>query len=218
MQLAIIRQESTFQFNARPPRKKLLGIIPWKRPSDAYGYAQALESTWAAYKKDTGRRGADRDDFSDAIDFVGWYTDQSQRIAGISKWDPYNQYLAYHDGQGGWLRKSYRFNGELKGIARSVDYRAKEWGAQLQRCEDGLDDGWCGFIDCHEESDDADRFISADGCQLVASPLSRSKRLLVVLCTPTRKLAVLPDLCSQHAIHAALNSIGGPDPPARVHK
>lgn len=145
VQLAIIRQESTFKFDARPPRGKLLGFIPWKRPSDAYGYAQALESTWARYQKDTGRHGADRDDFGDAIDFVGWYTHRSQAVAGISKWDPYNQYLAYHEGQTGWLKKSYRYNGKLKNIARTVDYRARQWGAQLDRCEDDLDDGWWIF-------------------------------------------------------------------------
>ena len=145
VQLAIIHQESTFKFDARPPRTKLLGFIPWKRPSDAYGYAQALESTWDWYRDDTGRRHADRDEFKDAIDFVGWYTHQSQQIAGISKWDPYNQYLAYHEGQGGWMKKSYRFKGDLKRIAHRVDHRAKEWGAQLQRCEDDLDDGWWIF-------------------------------------------------------------------------
>ena len=145
VQLAIIHQESSFDFNARPPRKKLLGFIPWKRPSDAYGYAQALESTWARYQKETGRRFADRNDFDDAIDFVGWYTNKSQEVAGISKWDPYNQYLAYHEGQTGYLNKSYRFNGKLKTTARRVEHRAKEWGAQLQRCEDDLDDGWWIF-------------------------------------------------------------------------
>ncbi len=145
VQLAIIRQESTFRFNARPPRQKLLGFIPWTRPSDAYGYAQALNSTWDWYRRDTGQRGADRDDFGDAIDFVGWYTHQSQTMAGISKWDPYNQYLAYHEGQTGWLNKSYRYKGDLKKIARSVDHRAREWGAQLDRCEDDLDDGWWFF-------------------------------------------------------------------------
>ena len=145
VQLAIIHQESTFKFDARPPRKKLLGLIPWKRPSDAYGYAQALKSTWKMYQDDTGRHGADRNDFGDAIDFVGWYTNRSQEIAGISKWDPYNQYLAYHEGQGGWLRGSYRSKGKLKKVARRVDYRAREWGAQLRRCEDDLDDGWWIF-------------------------------------------------------------------------
>ena len=145
IQLAIIRQESSFQFDAKPPRTKLLGFIPWTRPSDAYGYAQALQSTWKAYKKDTGRRLADRDDFADAIDFVGWYTDLSARSVGISKWDPYNQYLAYHEGQGGWERRSYRNKTWLKATARRVDHRAREWGAQLRRCEGNLDDGWWIF-------------------------------------------------------------------------
>lgn len=145
VQMAIIRQESTFEFDAKPPRRKLLGFIPWRRPSNAYGYAQALESTWKTYKDETGRRFADRDDFDDAIDFVGWYTDKSQKTVGISKWDPYNQYLAYHEGQRGWARKSYRSKSWLKQTARRVDYRAKEWGAQLRRCADDLDDGWWPF-------------------------------------------------------------------------
>ena len=139
VQMAIIRQESTFQFDARPPRNKLLGFIPWRRPSDAYGYAQALETTWQQYKDETGRRFADRDDFRAAIDFVGWYTDASQKAAGISKWDPYNQYLAYHEGAGGWSRNTHSGKGWLIDAARRVDYTAKEWGAQLNRCEDDLD-------------------------------------------------------------------------------
>ena len=143
--MAIIHQESTFRFDARPEREKLLGFIPWKRPSDAYGYAQALESTWDWYKDDTGRWFADRDDFDDAIDFVGWYTHKSNRIAGISKWDPYNQYLAYHEGAGGWKRGTYRNKSWLTATARRVDYRAREWGAQLNRCEDDLDNGWWIF-------------------------------------------------------------------------
>jgi len=141
VQLAIIRQESSFQFDARPPRGRLLGFIPWVRPSNAYGYAQALDSTWRWYKDDTGNRFADRDSFADAIDFVGWYTDVSSRTVGISKWDPYNQYLAYHEGHGGWKKKSYRRKGWLQETAKVVDYRAREWGEQLRRCEDSLDDG-----------------------------------------------------------------------------
>ena len=145
IQLSIIRQESSFKFNAKPPRSKLLGFIPWTRPSDAYGYAQALNSTWDWYRRDTGRRFANRDNFADAIDFVGWYTDVSHKSAGISKWDPYNQYLAYHEGQGGWKRKTYRHKSWLTRTAKTVDYRAREWGAQLNRCEKDLDDGWWIF-------------------------------------------------------------------------
>lgn len=145
VQMAIIRQESTFRADARPPRAQLLGFIPWKRPSNAFGYAQALDSTWDWYREDTGQRFADRDDFDDAIDFVGWYTHKSNRTTGISKWDPYNQYLAYHEGQGGWRKGSYKQKRWLMDTARRVDYRAREWGAQLKRCEDDLDGGWWIF-------------------------------------------------------------------------
>ncbi len=146
VQMAIIYQESAFEHDARPPRGRLLGIVPWKRPSDAFGYAQALDSTWDRYREETGRRFADRDDFADAIDFVGWYTDLAQRTAGISKWDPYNQYLAYHEGPTGWRRGSYRGKRWLTDTARRVDGRAREWGAQLRRCEADLDrGGWLFF-------------------------------------------------------------------------
>jgi hypothetical protein len=145
VQMSIMRQESSFRFDAKPPRGKLLGFIPWKRPSNAYGYAQALNSTWEWYVKDSGRWFADRDDFDDAIDFVGWYTNKTNESVGISKWDPYNQYLAYHEGAGGWRKGTYKNKAWLKDTARKVDYRAKEWGAQLKRCEDDLDDGWWIF-------------------------------------------------------------------------
>ena len=145
VQMAIIRQESSFEFDARPPRRKLLGFIPWTRPSDAYGYAQVLDSTWRWYLDETGQRFGRRDDFTHAIDFVGWYTDTTQKKLGISKWDPYNQYLAYHEGHGGWKDKSYGSKGWLMQTARKVEHRAKEWGAQLKRCEADLDDGWWIF-------------------------------------------------------------------------
>ena len=82
--MAIIYQESRFQADAKPPRRKFLGFIPGFRPSSAYGYSQAKTTTWDEYKRDAGRFGADRDDFADAIDFVGWYNQQSRKRSGIS--------------------------------------------------------------------------------------------------------------------------------------
>ena len=49
--MATIYTESGFRPYARPPRQKILWVIPWKRPSSAYGYAQALDGTW---KPDAG--------------------------------------------------------------------------------------------------------------------------------------------------------------------
>lgn len=134
VQLAIIRQESSFRHDAKPGKKHLLWVIPWGRKSSAYGYAQAKDETWDWYKKKSGNRGADRDKFKDASDFVGWYTDVSQKTLGISKWDAYNQYLAYHEGHGGFKRKTYLKKKWLMVVARKVAGYARTYAAQLKKC------------------------------------------------------------------------------------
>ncbi len=146
VQLAIIYQESRFVHDAKPPRTRLLWVIPWRRLSSAYGYGQIKDSTWKWYLKSTGRRWADRDDFDDVVDFIGWYGSMSHRLLGISKWDAYSQYLAYHEGQGGYRRKSYLKKPWLQKVARKVDLRAKNYYAQLKRCEADLGKkGWWFF-------------------------------------------------------------------------
>ena len=145
VQLAIIYQESRFVHDAKPPRKKLLWVIPWTRMSSAYGYGQIKDSTWDWYLKSTGNRWADRDEFEDVVDFIGWYGSVSHRKLGISKWDAYNQYLAYHEGYGGFKRKTYKKKAWLMKVARKVDNRAKSYHTQLSKCEDSLDKGWWPF-------------------------------------------------------------------------
>ncbi|MEO1724754.1 MAG: lytic transglycosylase, partial [Pseudomonadota bacterium] len=46
VKMAIIWRESSFRAEARTPRTYALGIIPTGRVSSAYGYAQAIDSTW----------------------------------------------------------------------------------------------------------------------------------------------------------------------------
>lgn len=141
--MAIMHQESRFKAKAKPPRKKIFGFIPGPRPSDAYGYSQALGSTWDGYKRSAGRYGADRDDFGDSIDFIGWYNYQSHKRSGISRSDPYRLYLAYHEGHGGYNRGSYRSKQWLMDVARKVERRAGSYQSQLSLCEESLkDDGW----------------------------------------------------------------------------
>jgi hypothetical protein len=142
IQLAIIYQESRFVHDAKPPRDRLLWVIPWGRISSAYGYAQAKDSTWDWYIKESGNRGADRDDFADAVDFIAWYGNTSHKLVGISKWDAYHQYLAYHEGHGGYKRKTYNAKPWLKQVANKVATRAQDYHTQLSRCEDDLDKGW----------------------------------------------------------------------------
>ena len=134
VQLAIMYQESHFASDAKPPREKLFGIVPWFRPTTAYGFAQVKDATWDWYQLKTGNYSADRDDFDDAADFVGWYINQSKKRAGINKSDAYNQYLAYHEGHGGFKKKSYQRKPWLMEVARKVDDNAKRYKRQLNQC------------------------------------------------------------------------------------
>src|SRR6056297_231087 len=54
VQMAIIHQESKFDGDARTPYRWVLGVIPMGRQSSAFGYSQALDGTWAEYKRETG--------------------------------------------------------------------------------------------------------------------------------------------------------------------
>jgi hypothetical protein len=142
VQIAIIYQESRFVQDAKPPRDTLLWVIPWFRTSSAYGFAQVKDSTWDWYREKSGNRWADRDDFEDAVDFIGWYGSVSHKTLGISKWDTYKQYLAYHEGHGGFKRKTYLKKPWLVKVAKKVKARASRYHTQLSRCEARLDRGW----------------------------------------------------------------------------
>lgn len=144
--MAIMHQESRFVATAKPPRKKIFGVIPGPRPSDAYGYSQAKDDTWTWYQRSSGNYGADRDDFGDAIDFVGWYNDMSNKQNGIAKDDTFRLYLAYHEGHGGYAAKSYQSKGWLVDVARKVDRRANTYNTQLRGCVAELEEEkWWDF-------------------------------------------------------------------------
>ena len=53
LQLAFVKKESDFNWLAKPPRKKLFKVIPFKRPSSSFGYSQAVKGTWEQYKRET---------------------------------------------------------------------------------------------------------------------------------------------------------------------
>lgn len=140
--MAIMYQESSFKHNAVPPRDYLLWIIPWGRISSAYGYSQAKTPTWEDYQRETGNGWASRDDFDDAIDFMGWFISKTHKVNGVSKWNAYEQYLNYHEGWGGYRRQTYAQKGWLIQTSRKVQDRASRYSAQLRTCEEELKRGW----------------------------------------------------------------------------
>jgi len=144
--MSIVHQESGFRARAKPPRRKILWVIPGPRPASAKGYSQATNESWTNYQKATGRWTADRNDFADAIDFVGWYNDQSQRRNGIGKSDAYNLYLAYHEGHGGFSRRSYRNKEWLQNAARTVAQRAATYESQWDGCKKRFTRGFFGRL------------------------------------------------------------------------
>lgn len=138
IQMAIMHQESRFVADAQPPRPWFLGFIPLPRASSAYGYAQAKDETWDGYQSKVGGWGADRDDFADATDFIGWYCNISHTRLGISKLDAKNLYLAYHEGHGGFHHKSFLQKPWLQQVAIKVAKRATLFQRQLGTCEKEL--------------------------------------------------------------------------------
>ena len=131
--MAIIRQESSFDPNAAPDREKVLGFIPWKRPSSARGYSQAVEATWEQYQKETGNRRARRSNFDSSVDFIGWYLSKAPS-ARIRSYEVDKLYIAYHEGYGGYKRKSYKDKAWLQDVAKKVKYNSIRYQRQLKSC------------------------------------------------------------------------------------
>ena len=138
VQMAILHQESHFQANVLPPPQKLVGIITWKRASTAEGYTQALDDTWKQYLKETKQVDASRTDFGVSVDFVGWFSYRAHKDLGISSNNAYDLYLAYHEGEDGYKKRSYLHKRWLMHIARNVQYTANHYRTQLIECESNL--------------------------------------------------------------------------------
>jgi hypothetical protein len=136
-QLAVIRQESSFDAKAKAPYgdRKWFGLLRGDRLSSAYGYAQALDITWETYQKDTGRGGADRHNFRDATDFIGWYFNTAGKRANLGQYDYKGHYLAYHEGASGYLQGTWRRKDWLVQTANKVAAQAARYESQISGCK-----------------------------------------------------------------------------------
>lgn len=144
--LAFMYQESAFKANAKPPRKKLLGFIPWRRLSSAFGYAQVIDGTWEQYLKTTGDYWRVRHDFADATDFVHWYIKLAAKRNGVSTNDAFTLYLNYHEGPAGFARKTHSKKPWLLKAATNVQTRSQRYRAQYEGCKASLKPGFFGRL------------------------------------------------------------------------
>ena len=136
IQLAFIKMESDFDWLARPKRLKLFKVIPYRRPSSSFGYSQAVKGTWEQYKKETNNRLATRTRFKDSVNFIGWYTNKTEKILKISKKDAFKQYIAYHEGWGNY--KNYKNNQKVIQLAKKVKNYSDKYKKQLSNCSKSL--------------------------------------------------------------------------------
>ena len=136
IQLAIIKMESDFDWLAKPPRRKIFKVVPYKRQSSSFGYSQAIKGTWEQYKKETGNKLATRARFKDSVDFIGWYTNKTESILKISKKNAFKQYLAYHEGWGNF--KNYKKNKKVIVLAKKVEKQSNIYKKQLKKCSSSL--------------------------------------------------------------------------------
>ena len=136
IQLAIIKMESDFDWLAKPDRKKIFKIIPFKRPSSSFGYSQAVKGTWKQYKQETNNPLATRARFKDSVDFIGWYTNKTEKLLKISKKDAFRQYIAYHEGWGNY--KNYNKKQKVILLAKKVQTQSNKYKSQLHKCSKSL--------------------------------------------------------------------------------
>ena len=136
LQLAIIKMESSFDRFAKPPRQKLFKVVPYKRPSSSFGYSQAVKGTWKQYKEETANKYATRTRFKDSVDFIGWYTNKTEKNFKVSKKDAFKQYIAYHEGWGNY--KNYKNNKKVINLAKRVEKQSNIYKQQLSECKNSL--------------------------------------------------------------------------------
>ena len=112
--MSFVFQESSYRANAKPEREKLLG-----------------------YMDETGNSRAKRNNFKDSTDFIGWYASKGY-YQGFEKTDARSLYLAYHDGYGGFKKKTYRKKQWLIAVSDRVQARSSMYQQQYWGCAEDL--------------------------------------------------------------------------------
>ena len=137
--LAFVNKESGFNRWAKPKRKKLFKVLPYKRPSSSFGYSQAVNKTWELYKTETNNPLALRTRFKDSAMFIGWYMNKTNKINKIPFNDPYRQYLNYYLGWGSYSKGAYKKDKKAIILAKNVEKQSNTYRKQLIECQKILD-------------------------------------------------------------------------------
>lgn len=133
-QLAFVKHESNFKRKARPLNKNRKSIFDKKYASTAYGYAQALDGTWKEYQTTFNNKRLKRTNYGHSVDFIGWYNNRHIK-AGMNPNNISHLYLAYHEGLGGYRKKTYNKKPWLVNYSKAVEMSAQKYHRQLNLCK-----------------------------------------------------------------------------------
>ena len=143
--LAVINKESGFKRFAKPKRKRIFKVIPYRRPSSSLGYSQAVNKTWDLYKKENNKPLALRISLKHSSDFIAWYFWKTNKINKVSLKDTRNMYLNYYLGWTAYKNKAYEKDRKAIILAKNVEKQAKIYKNQLRDCKSILNKNYIIF-------------------------------------------------------------------------
>lgn len=91
---------------------------------------------WDEYRIRSERWDASPNSPEDAIDFIGWFTQQTVKRNKIGWQNVKEHYLALRLGHGGLQRFDQALYADLALQAKGVELRAKRWSGELNSCQE----------------------------------------------------------------------------------
>lgn len=130
----LVHEDSVASGNARDKTVSFQNGAVIKPISEEQGYLVVDDAVWEEYLDDEGSFLSDRDDFTDALDFIGWYMTKTKERTGIAYTDAYNQYLNYREGWDAYKGGEHQGKDWLVTEAESARERAERFRTQLLHC------------------------------------------------------------------------------------
>lgn len=98
-------------------------------------HVRPRSADWDEYRIRSERWDASPQVPADAVDFIGWFTQQSVKRNNIAWQDAGEHYLALRLGHGGYHRFEADKYPELAQQTKGVELRAQRWSNELQACK-----------------------------------------------------------------------------------
>lgn len=131
------------QANYGTPVSLTLALL--EQPLSEFDKAHVLPRTadWDEYRVRTENWAASPRNIEDAVDFIGWFSQESIKRNKLSWSNVSAHYLSYRLGHGGYHRYDAEKYPELKMKADKIQQQSHKWQQSLKRCQlQWRDESW----------------------------------------------------------------------------